>query len=232
MSKPVPDHEQLTLSGLAHRCAEESRRFFRQKPSDPRFCFEIFRRAILERNERAWSLIYQQFSPLVSRWVQAHAAFQDSGEEVQYFVNRAFDRMWTAVTPEKFERYTELNALLRYMQMCVHSAIIDQFRKKTHTELTLQAAEAQTGGAPRAGLEAHVIDRLQGQVLWEEITRRLKNEKERLVIYASFVLALKAREIFEEHKDDFEDIREIYLIKQNVLARLRRDQALKTLFGS
>ena len=60
--------------------------------------------------------------------MQRHAAFPASGEEAQYFVNRAFDKLWTAMTPQKFERFPDLKSLLRYLQMCVHSAIIDHVR--------------------------------------------------------------------------------------------------------
>jgi hypothetical protein len=80
----------LTLAGVAHRCAQETDRFFRDERYDPRYCFELFRRAILHHNERAWQLVYAPYQPLVAGWVARHSAFQASDEETQYFVNHAF----------------------------------------------------------------------------------------------------------------------------------------------
>jgi hypothetical protein len=51
------DIQNLTLSGIAHRCAQESDRFFNRQAHDPGFCYELFRRAIQNRNQMAWERI-------------------------------------------------------------------------------------------------------------------------------------------------------------------------------
>ena len=56
------------------------------------------------------------------------------------------------------------------------------------------------------------------------ILGRLKNDQERRVIYCSYVLDLKPNQIYDQYKNIFHSVREIYQIKENVLARLRRDQ--------
>ncbi len=45
-------------------------------------------------------------------------------------------------------------------------------------------------------------------------------------MYAMFVLALKPREIMDAYHTIFRDVNEIYIIKENGLARLRRDPEL------
>ncbi len=119
------DLQALTISGISHRCAQESDRFFNRQAYDPRFCYELFRRAILLRNELAWARIFAQYQRLVSHWVERNAAFASSGEDVVYFVNRAFEKMWLGITPKKFETFPDLKSILRYLQMCVHSVLID-----------------------------------------------------------------------------------------------------------
>lgn len=96
------DVRLLTLTGVAHRCSQETDLFFQQRSYDPQFCFELLRRAIVHCNERAWELAYDQYRSQVIGWVARHSAFPTSGEEVQYFVNRAFEKMWVALTPDKF----------------------------------------------------------------------------------------------------------------------------------
>ena len=57
------------------------------------------------------------------------------------------------------------------------------------------------------------------------------NDRERLVVYASFSLGLKPRELCAQYGDQFANVRDVYRIKQNVLERLRRDPELKTILG-
>jgi DNA-directed RNA polymerase specialized sigma24 family protein len=229
----LTDFETLTLTGIAHRCAQETELFFQRKGYNPRYCFELFRRAIMERNQRAWELVYNQYRSLVGSWVKRHSAFPSSGEEAQYFVNRAFEKMWVAVTPDRFGRFPDLKSLLRYLQTCVHSVVLDQVRVAEQAEVGAEADIASVEGeAEDTTPEDQALARVQGQELWDQITTRLRSDKERRVMYGSFVLALKPREIYAEGKDTFRDVREVYRVKENVLARLRRDAELKKLLGA
>ena len=222
--------QHMNLARLADECNRESRRFYKREPYDPGFCFEIFRRAIIEADEQAWQAIYDQYTSLVTSWVYKHASFHTCAEQADYFVNRAFDRMWSALTPEKFNQYRDLNALLKYLQMCVHSAIIDHTRKTSQVELELEAYEHFNPGASKSDMEERVLEALQRRKLWQEIEKRFNSEEERIVFYASFALDQKARQILESYPESFTNVEEIYLIKQNVMARLRRDEVLKDLF--
>jgi DNA-directed RNA polymerase specialized sigma24 family protein len=226
------DLRLLTLAGIAHRCARETELFFQRQSYDPRYCFELFRRAIVELSQRAWEFAYAQYHPLVAGWVERHSAFPDSGEEVQYFVNRAFEKMWAALTPDKFSRFPNLKSLLRYLKMCVHSVILDQVRVAEKSVVGIQAeslAARNSAGDPM--VENQALSRMDRQEFWDEIQARLRNEKERLVVYGSFVLALKPRELYSHFQEMFCDITEVYRVKENVLGRLRRDTDLKKLHG-
>ena len=222
----------LTLVGIAHRCAQETELFFRRQGHDPRYCFELFRRAILERNERAWEHIYDQYRPLVAGWVGRHPAFPASGEEVQYFVNRALEKMWAALPPARFSRFSNLKSLLRYLQMCVDSVIVDYVRlaeqRSMQRRVELETAKISVTGP---SVEAQALDQMDRQELWWEINTRLRNEKERLVVYGSFPLGLKPRELYAQFQETFQDVNEVYRVKENVLARLRRDAVLQELLG-
>jgi len=229
---PSADLHTLTLAGLAHRCVRETELFFQRQSHDPRYCFELFRRAIVERDERAWELVYAQYRSLVAGWVERHAAYPASGEEVQYFVNRAFEKMWVALPADRFSRFPDLKSLLRYLQMCVHSAVTDQARSGERGAMLVDVDVGSIErGVESPGVEDQVVDRLHGQALWERIDERLRDEKERRVVRDSFVRALKPAEIYAEAPDTFAGVTEVYRIKENVLARLRRDDQLKKLLG-
>lgn len=227
------DPQSLSLAGIAHRCTSETELFMQHRTYDPRYCFELFRRAILHRDQCAWEHIYAQYRPQVAKWVQRHPAFPSAGEEVQYFVNRAFEKMWLALTPDRFSHFANLKSLLRYLQMCVHSAILDVVRASecpvADTPVEILAEES---GSNEPAVEHAVQERMQQQALWREIDARLRSDQERRVMYGSFVLALKPRELYAQYPNTFRDVKHVYRVKENVLARLRRDSELWDLFAT
>ena len=163
---------------------------------------------------------------------KAPLRISSSGEEIQYFVNRAFEKIWTALTPAKFAQFPNLKALLRYLQMCVHSVVLDQVRVAEKAALGLETGvAATTNGVEGTSVEREALDRVRQEEFWQEINARLQDEKERYVVYASFVLGLKPREVCAKFPDIFSNVKEVYRVKENVLARLRRDPELKKLLG-
>jgi DNA-directed RNA polymerase specialized sigma24 family protein len=227
------DLHLLALASIAHRCTRETEAFFQRRSHDPAYCYELFRRAIVDRCQPAWDVIYAQYRPLVAGWVERHPAYVVSGEEVQFFVNRAFEKMWAALDPAKFARFPNLKSLLRYLQMCVHSTIVDQSRKAEQAVASVQVESlsdrSSTDGTRR---DDPALAGVYRQEFWEQIDARLNDEKERRVVYGSFVLGLKPRELHARYQDTFGDVRDVYRIKENVLARLRRDADLAEILGS
>jgi len=181
----------------------------------------------MQHHQPTWEHVYNQYWPLVTGWVKRHPAFARGGEEVQYFVNRAFERLWAALTPGKFSQFQDLQCVLRYLQMCVNSVILDEVRAAERSLIGTQAdmvfAEGRASGP---SVEDHALALVGQEEFWAEIEVRLRNEKERCVLYGSFVLALKPREILAQHRETVRDAKEVYRIKRNVLARLARDREL------
>lgn len=214
--------QHMALADLANWCAHHTELYFQHQGHDSRYCFELFRRAIRERDQPAWELICLQYQGLVAGWVRQHSGFEESGEEVQYFVNGAFGRISISLTPEKFLGFSDTGSLLRYLKMCVHSVIMD-YHRLAEQEHMARLDEASEERSPDASPEEETMDRSEQQALWDLIHSRLQDEKERAVIYGSFVLALKPQELYELFRNLFSDIDEIYRVKQNILSRLRRD---------
>jgi hypothetical protein len=230
---PIQPHPQhLTLNDLAQLCAQETEHYYQHRDHDPRFCFELFRRAIGEQDQSAWESISTQYQPMVTGWVRQHPAYESSGEEAEYFVNGAFARIASHLTPDKFGGFPDLGYLLRYLKMCVHSVIVDYSRaaeqSRLHASLEDLSVEVR---APAPAIEDEVSEALQNQELWQWIHDRLNDEKERLVVHGLIVLAMKPRELYDQFPAVFSSVDEIYQIKQNVLARLRRDPGAKNFLG-
>jgi len=221
-----------TLHTLAQQCARETQRFFQNRNDSAFSCLELFRRAIIEQREEAWEYIYQQYENQVRRWVMRHPRFGSTGEAADYFVNLAFTRMWQAMTPDKFRGFDNIKMVLRYLQMCVHSVIVDYLRARPAAAMDIDDINtlgAQTPDAPR--VDARVLDRVYQTEVWSLIRTRIRNQKEQIVFYGCYALGMKPSEIYREYPQTFRDVKEIYRIKENILARLRRDKELQAFFA-
>ena len=226
LNVPAQDLHTLPLAILQQRCREETTHFMRQKPHDPRYGYELFRRAA-QGDEAAWETIYHQYHSLVSNWIERNPALIYSGEEVQYLVNRAFERMWRSLTPESFARFGELRQLLRYLELCAQSCLLDYNRKKKgQTETSWDDLEHDSTGAA-AAIEVDSLADGQKAELWRVLWQLVTDEVERVVLVASFVLNLKPQQIQVEYGEHFATVLEVYRTKQNILQRLRRSPQLQ-----
>jgi len=223
--------DQLSVNDLARCCAEETAKFLRQSASNDRYCLELFRRALVRRDDDAWACLYQQYSSLVLTWVNQHQSAtsllgQDGGAPL---VNAVFAKFAQALTPLKMDNFTTLAALLKYLKMCVHSVIADEVRSRQtrQYEETLEAIEQEPATDDPA---EDVIAGLSMQHLWQVIQGELHGEDERLLIYLAYVQGLKPAEICAQQRHFFATVEDVYRVKRNVLERLRRNRRLLELF--
>ena len=132
----------------------------------------------------------------------------------------------------KFENFSDLKSLLRYLQMCTHSVLVDHSRASGYEAADIDdeglAGEITVQGPTT---EDQAFDEVNHEELWRWLRERLHDEKERRVIYGSFMLALKPRELYSRFPSAFADVDEVYRIKQNIIARLRRDPELNKILG-
>jgi RNA polymerase sigma factor (sigma-70 family) len=221
----------LSVSELARCCAEETSKFLRQSVSNDRYCLELFRRAIVRRDDDAWICLYQQYAPLVLTWVNQHQSAtlllgQDSSAAL---VNAAFAKFAQALTPAKMGNFDTLAAVLKYLKMCVHSVIADEVRARQarQYEETLEAIEQEPAADDPA---ENVIAGLSVQSLWQVIQEELNSEDERLLLYLAYVQGMKPAEICAHQRQLFPTVEDVYRIKRNVLERLRRNRRLQAIF--
>ena len=121
---------ELPLLELARRCREETLRFLKGDDRDDAFCFEIFQRAVVTRDDDAWEAIVIQYRGIVLAYITQHSAAAMLSESDDYWVNRAFQRFWSAVSPDRFGGFPDLPALLKYLKLCVHSVLMDEVRAR------------------------------------------------------------------------------------------------------
>lgn len=222
--------DALSVGELAHRCAEETHRFVRGEPRDDVFCFEIFARAVVQRDDQAWAAIMAQYRGIILAYVGQHASASLLREPDDYWVNRAFARFWSAVGPERFSQFPDLPALLKYLKLCVHSVLMDELRARRSPPTSLDEIPEST---PAASSDEHsVMGRLASEQLWEAILDELQNEAERMVVHLSFARGLKPGEIYDRHPGLYADVSDVYRIKRNVVERLRRSPQIRAFLAA
>ncbi|MBC8160537.1 MAG: sigma-70 family RNA polymerase sigma factor [Roseiflexaceae bacterium] len=221
---------QMSVATLVERCTTESERFYRGQPHDPGYSHELFRRALVERDEQAWEYIFRHYSPLVESWVRRSGAFSSTGETGEFFVVSAFTRFWRAVTPEKFGSFPTLASLLHYLQLCAGCVVIDSVRAQSWAEM-LPEETLQNGRSPLTLPDEEAMERVHREEFWNYINTQLNDEAERVVVYNSFVMGMKPGDIYTGRPDLFDGIGEVYNVKRNVLGRLSRNQELRRMLA-
>ena len=221
------------LSELATSCREETSKYQRGEPSRNDFCWELVRRAVCDRQDAAWHAIITQYRGIVLAWVRQHPASSNAREDDTYWINRVFERFWSAVGPDRFSQFPDLPSVLKYLTMCVNSVLLDDVRSRRANELesldVLERLPAGAGGVPAVDAEELAVGEMAGHELWRAIAQEVPDQGERLVVYWSFALGMRPAEIQQRSPDRYPTVADVYRIKRNVIERLRRSERLRQL---
>jgi hypothetical protein len=217
---------EVSLPDLARRCHEETLRFLRGESRDDTFCYEMFLRAIVQREDTAWTAIVAQYRGIVLAYVGQHTVAAMMHEPDDYWVNRAFQRFWSAVRADRFAQFPDLAALLKYLKLCVHSVLMDEVRARRGSMVS-SLDEVPETAAVRGDAAHSVVGQLAGEELWAAILRELHDESEQVVAYLSFTRDMKPSDIFQRHPRLYESVDDVYRIKRNVVERLRRSADIR-----
>src|SRR5690242_10117840 len=100
--------------------------------------YELFRRAIVERDDEAWADIYTHYRLLLISWARHASAHVPNVAPYEDIAGRALTRAWTALSPEQFAQFPSLATLLGYLRACVGAVVIDAARAETTRERMCQ----------------------------------------------------------------------------------------------
>lgn len=202
------------LLGLIRLCTDKNSCTLTRGPQAQCCCMELFRQAIVQRNDRAWAAVYDRYEPHVRRWLGAYA--EDDT------VASVFERFWVAVDADKFACFDTISGVLRYLQLCAFAMRSDRIRqiRARGPEQPLDVA-AYRAPVDRDMAEA-VEKRVDATAFWRLVSDRLASKREGLLLYLTYVQGLTPQQIRTYHRAQFPDVDEIYRLKRNVLQRLRR----------
>jgi DNA-directed RNA polymerase specialized sigma24 family protein len=188
--------------------------------------YEVFRRAILHRDEEAWATIHARYRALLISWTSRCAAQMYTYEAAADLADQAFSRAWFALTPERFAAFPSLAKLLSYLHVCVTTTVIDCVRARSSGERVRLALQMADDATP----EQVVLNDLDRTALWQMASELAETPAERAILIESFVNGLPPRAILSDYPGLFADITAVYNAKRNLFMRLRRSEALRCLY--
>lgn len=223
------DPRLMELGSLARRALLESRHFYRHEEYDSRFAYELFRRALVERDDAAWGQLFEQYSPLVEHWVRRTGAFTVSGETSDFFVSAAFTRFWRAIPAERFASFPTLASLLNYLRRCATCVVIDAAR--SHSFVDMLPEECVNWNTQRLGYaDEEATERVASDEFWQLVDGLLTSEIERVIVRSSYLLGMKPGDIYAKWAMLFSGVEEVYTLKRSILARLRKCPELRGMY--
>lgn len=189
--------------------------------------YELFRRAVVEQDSDAWGAISGNYRTMMIGWVRRCQVADMTGECYENLADEALARAWKALTPDRFNQFPSLAALLAYLRTCVQATVIDAARARN----TYERAAARTDQVTSTLPDEAVLERMQSAELWKLADSMATTELERVVLRERFVFDLPPRTIQARHPDLFPEVRKIYETIRNLCDRMRRNQALRRACG-
>jgi hypothetical protein len=209
--------EEMSLVALTECSMREMGRYRRKESSDDRYCLEILRRAVMQRDNDAWVVLQRQFSDNVRLWLGGHShrdlALRYEGD--QTYIDDTFRRFWQAVSDQSLS-FSTIASALSYLKLCLHCAIMDTLRAFARVNVE----RMPDYGHPD---EPQFEDHYHENELWETIKSILPGEREQRVAYLHFHCNLKPREIIRYCPGEFQNEEEIYRLKRNIMERILRN---------
>jgi len=187
--------------------------------------YELFRRAITQRDAAAWAAIHAHYRPLLAAWAARCGACVQFGEWADDIADQALARAWVALTPARFAAFPTLARLLSYLRTCVTTTVIDSARARATVERGLQ--QLPSGMAETA--EQIVLAALDRATLWRTVLELAATPAERIILVESFAYGLPPRAIQARHPQLFAGVAAVYSAKRNLFARLQRSRELTRL---
>jgi RNA polymerase sigma factor (sigma-70 family) len=212
--------EQLPLPAVIAGCQQQTECFRRDGVSDPRFCHELWRRAIDLHDADAWKALVEQYSGLIRDRLQQAGL---DGETIEEALQQTFVSLWLKSRAGEFSAQGRtLAEVLQYLSNRMRYSMIT-VRRQQH------ALALSEGGAVDAIAAEDRIDAidatLDAQALFADIRVSVQPVEWR-VLQLRYMEDLPPREIAIVLALPVE---EIYVILADVKRRLRARPDLQQL---
>ncbi len=217
----------LSVGETAARCRQESAAPADRR--DPRYCLELFRRAIVGLDGAAWAAIYAQYHALVRHWLGGVHNADD-------LIQETFLRLHRAMTAERFAagEFPTLGSVLAFLRTTAVNLLINERRRIVRERRALGLRWEPRGDAsdaedpePAGGFAPDYLADVTRQELADHVRSLVPDETEWLVLRLTYEFELPPREIARRYPQHFRDAAEVSRVKERVKKRLQNDPRLR-----
>jgi len=226
LEAPSTPSELVPTDLLSKRCSEEVARYRRGEACDDSFSFELFRRAVVARDEVAWQSLHGIFNEQVHSWCRL--ATLGRSTDAEELVCVTWEKFWLNFTPAKLAAASGGPGVLRYLKMCARSAAIDAARSRAPA-FSLDESPVEEADRKPVLSEAHA-EREAHACFWAIVNDTLRDDRERVLAYLMYERGLRSCEVQAKRPDLFPSASEVYRVTRNLLDRLKRNRALLAWF--
>lgn len=212
----------LSADALSLRCREQVARYRHGEGCDDSFTLELFRRAVVERNETAWQALHNIFNEQVLAWCRLATGRTYDADEL---VAVTWEKFWLNFTPGKLAAACGGPGVLRYLKMCARSAAIDAVRMRG-SAFSLDESPIEEPDRSPAPSEANADHDARAR-FWAIVNGTLRDDCERVLAHLVYECGLKPAEVQARRPDLFPSVADVYRITRNLLDRLKRNRAMR-----
>ena len=175
--------------------------------SSDEYCLELLRRAILQEDQDAWQVVQQCLSETVRGWLVRHPKRVEACrlDREETYIAKAFARFYQGAVLRKVE-LSQLHFAMLYLRMSLNSAILDMLRASSR---------------PRNPGDLETPTR--AREVWEMLDKMRLSDREQRVAYLLFHCGLGPKDIVRIFPEEFNDVREISLLRCSIIGRLLDD---------
>ena len=214
-----------TIEELTTGCLEEVATFHKTNQSNSPSCYELFRRALDEIDQKAFAAIFQIYERQVLSWITKHPVFWLTHCSSDDYVNVAFSRFYFALKGNIVSGFSSVDRILSYLKSCVHTAIIQEYRKQKKKIAEEPIDNYETLVAPPSN-QPHEFE-----TLWTHLCALIPDNIDQLLMRRAFIEQLKPQVIAAEHPEHWESARDVSVALYRIRKILRTDPALRELIG-
>ncbi|GEM_PF-1209087 len=246
--------DEFSVPELVDLCKQSMRQYRRRLPNDPRYCFELFRRALRDGVEdalRETMLITEAFA---LNTVYKHTGLNETGETAEYFASEAARRLYRYGRGEQFDKFATYADILAYINRCAATAIGEMLRPRRAKKPRWNqryggesSPETDVSGtqAPRTPIPPVIptvgldddppSDDTSGDILdvvavWDRVCALLPNENDQMLVRAMWE-DLPPRHIAELYPGRWDDAVAVSRALARVRGILRADPVLQQWAG-
>ncbi len=201
----------MSIAELADQCRNEINHYQRGVLLSERYYAELLFRAILQGDQDAWKAVQQCLCETVRGWLDRHpkreAACRLDSEE--NYITQAFARFHQAAVLQQVE-FSRLSSALQYLLVSLNGAILDTLRASSRPLVTLLAKRKP----------CHSDMSIPESEVWEMLESIPLDIREQRLAFLLFNCGLRPKDIVHTFPEEFNDAREISLLRCTIIERL------------